>query len=116
MSFATFRARYLVRFWAPIPALLALGVASAYYFAITGTFWAVTGEFTRWGGHMAAWMGFAPQQWSYFQLIGLNGTPMISYAQTLTEQQRWQIIAYVMSKRIEGPPLLNPSSTTQASK
>ena len=47
---------------------------------------------------------------------GLNGTPMISYAQTLTEQQRWQIIAYVMSKRIEGPPLLNPSSTTQASK
>jgi len=76
MSFATFRARYLVRFWAPIPALLALGVASAYYFAITGTFWAVTGEFTRWGGHMAAWMGFAPQQWSYFQLIGLNGSPM----------------------------------------
>jgi len=47
-----FRERYLVRFWSPLPALVALGVASAYYFAITGTFWAVTGEFTRWGGHV----------------------------------------------------------------
>lgn len=38
-----FRQRYLVRFWSPLPALVALGVASAYYFALTGTFWAVTG-------------------------------------------------------------------------
>ncbi|WP_350282768.1 selenium metabolism membrane protein YedE/FdhT [Nitrosomonas sp.] len=76
MSFAEFRTQYLVRFWSPIPALLALGVASAYYFAITGTFWAVTGEFTRWGGHIAALLGFSPQQWSYFQLIGLNGSPL----------------------------------------
>ncbi|WP_287400049.1 selenium metabolism membrane protein YedE/FdhT [Nitrosomonas sp. H1_AOB3] len=76
MSLAEFRAQYLVRFWSPIPALLALGVASAYYFAITGTFWAVTGEFTRWGGHIAALLGFSPQQWSYFQLIGLNGSPL----------------------------------------
>ena len=71
-----FRARYLVRFWSPIPALVALGVASAYYFAITGTFWAVTGEFTRWGGHVLAWFGFQPQEWSYFKLIGLQGTPL----------------------------------------
>ncbi|MDF0678468.1 MAG: hypothetical protein P0107_05325 [Nitrosomonas sp.] len=78
MSLAEFRAQYLVRFWSPIPALLALGVASAYYFAITGTFWAVTGEFTRWGGHIAALLGFSPQQWSYFQLIGLNGSPLES--------------------------------------
>lgn len=76
MSLAEFRAQYLVRFWSPIPALLALGVASAYYFAITGTFWAVTGEFTRWGGHITALLGFSPQQWSYFQLIGLNGSPL----------------------------------------
>jgi len=76
MFLAEFRAQYLVRFWSPIPALLALGVASAYYFAITGTFWAVTGEFTRWGGHIAALLGFSPQQWSYFQLIGLNGSPL----------------------------------------
>ena len=41
---------------------------------------------------------------------GLNGTPMISQAQTLTEEQRWQVAAYIQSIRIEGPPLLNPSS------
>lgn len=41
---------------------------------------------------------------------GLNGTPMISQAQTLTEQQRWQVIAYIQSIRVETPPLLNPSS------
>lgn len=76
MSFAEFHTRYLVRFWSPIPALLMLGVASAYYFAITGTFWAVTGEFTRWGGHIAAFLGFTPQQWSYFQLIGLKDSPV----------------------------------------
>lgn len=46
-AFNAFRQRYLVRFWSPLPALVALGVASAYYFALTGTFWAVTGEFTR---------------------------------------------------------------------
>ena len=40
----------LSRFWSPIPAVIALGVLSAYYFGITGTYWAVTGEFTRWGG------------------------------------------------------------------
>ena len=38
----------LSRFWSPIPAVIALGVLSAYYFGITGTYWAVTGEFTRW--------------------------------------------------------------------
>jgi len=75
-ALSDFRARYLVRFWSPIPALVALGVASAYYFAITGTFWAVTGEFTRWGGHVLAWFGFQPQEWSYFKLIGLQGTPL----------------------------------------
>lgn len=41
---------------------------------------------------------------------GMNGTPMISYAETLTEEQRWQVIAYIISIRVEGPPLLNPSS------
>ncbi|MDE9392856.1 YeeE/YedE thiosulfate transporter family protein, partial [Pseudomonas aeruginosa] len=71
-----FRQRYLVRFWSPLPALVALGVASAYYFALTGTFWAVTGEFTRWGGHVLSWFGYQPQDWSYFRLIGLQGTPL----------------------------------------
>ncbi|MBV2134807.1 selenium metabolism membrane protein YedE/FdhT [Pseudomonas sp. MAP12] len=73
---ADFRQRYLVRFWSPLPALVALGIASAYYFAITGTFWAVTGEFTRWGGHILSWFGYQPQEWSYFKLIGLAGTPL----------------------------------------
>ncbi|WP_345796458.1 selenium metabolism membrane protein YedE/FdhT [Castellaniella sp. MT123] len=76
MSLSEFRDRYLVRFWSPIPALIALGVASAYYFAITHTFWAVTGEFTRWGGHVASWFGLHPEQWTYFHLIGLEGTPL----------------------------------------
>lgn len=73
---ADFRQRYLVRFWSPLPALVALGIASAYYFALTGTFWAVTGEFTRWGGHILSWFGYQPQEWSYFKLIGLAGTPL----------------------------------------
>ena len=52
MSFwQNFKRDFLVKFWAPIPAVIALGVLSAYYFGITGTYWAVTGEFTRWGGH-----------------------------------------------------------------
>jgi len=59
-----------------LPALVALGVASAYYFAITGTFWAVTGDFTRWGGHVISWFGYTPEEWSYFKLIGLSGTPL----------------------------------------
>jgi hypothetical protein len=75
-ALSQFRDRYLVRFWAPLPALVALGIASAYYFAITGTFWAVTGEFTRWGGHVLSWFGYQPQEWSYFKLIGLGGTPL----------------------------------------
>lgn len=41
---------------------------------------------------------------------GLNGTPMISYAQALTEEQRWQIAAYIETIRVAGPELLNPSS------
>lgn len=75
-AIAEFRQRYLVRFWSPLPALVALGIASAYYFAITGTFWAVTGEFTRWGGHILAWFGYQPQEWSYFKLLGLAGSPL----------------------------------------
>jgi len=75
-ALAVFRERYLLRFWAPLPTLIALGVASAYYFALTGTFWAVTGEFTRWGGHVLAWFGVPVRDWSYFRLIGLQGTPL----------------------------------------
>ncbi|AGI23412.1 hypothetical protein H681_07680 [Pseudomonas sp. ATCC 13867] len=75
-ALSSFRERYLLRFWSPLPTLVALGIISAYYFAMTGTFWAVTGEFTRWGGHVLSWFGLQPQEWSYFKLIGLQGTPL----------------------------------------
>lgn len=65
----------LVRFWPPIPATVAAGVLSAYYFGLVGTFWAVTGEFTRWGGHLLQLLGFRPEQWGYFRVIGLAGLP-----------------------------------------
>ena len=52
-----FKERYLVRFWSPMPAIIALGIMAAYYFGLTGTYWAVTGEFTRWGGHIMQLFG-----------------------------------------------------------
>ena len=40
---------------------------------------------------------------------GMNGTPMINYDQALTENQRWEIIAYIIGVRIPSPPLLGGS-------
>ena len=74
-AWQSFRQRYLVSFWPPVPAVVAAGVLSAYYFGLTGTFWAVTGEFTRWGGHVLQVFGLHPETWGYFQLIGLKGLP-----------------------------------------
>ena len=71
-----FKHQYLVRFWSPVPAVIAAGVLAAYYFGVTGTFWAVTGEFTRWGGHVLQWFGVDLSTWGYFQLIGMQGTPL----------------------------------------
>lgn len=71
-----FKHQYLVRFWSPVPAVIAAGVLAAYYFGITGTFWAVTGEFTRWGGHVLQWFGVDLSTWGYFRLIGMQGTPL----------------------------------------
>ncbi|CNH40371.1 YeeE/YedE family protein [Yersinia massiliensis] len=76
MSWQTFKSDYLVRFWAPLPAVIAAGILSTYYFGLTGTFWAVTGEFTRWGGHLMQLFGAHPQEWGYFKVIGLEGTPL----------------------------------------
>ncbi|MCZ2438940.1 MAG: selenium metabolism membrane protein YedE/FdhT [Burkholderiales bacterium] len=70
------RQRMLVRFWSPVPAVIAAGVLSAYYFGITGTYWAVTGEFTRWGGHLLQFLGVDVSHWGYYQLIGMAGTPL----------------------------------------
>lgn len=76
MNWQTFKQMYMVRFWSPVPAVIAAGVLSSYYFGITGTFWAVTGEFTRWGGHLLQMIGYHPESWGYFKIIGLNGTPL----------------------------------------
>ncbi|NML31193.1 selenium metabolism membrane protein YedE/FdhT [Paraburkholderia antibiotica] len=75
MTWSTFRHDYMVRFWAPLPAVITAGVLSALYFGLTGTFWAVTGEFTRWGGHALQMFGLHPEEWGYFRIIGLHGTP-----------------------------------------
>ncbi len=76
MIWQQFKHQYLVRFWSPVPAIVAAGVLSAYYFGLTGTFWAVTGEFTRWGGHLLQFAGMQPENWGYFKLLGLQGTPL----------------------------------------
>lgn len=65
-----------VKFYSPMPAIVALGILSAYYFGLTGTYWAVTGEFTRWGGHILQFLGVDTQSLGYFKTIGLSGTPL----------------------------------------
>ncbi|MCL2912407.1 selenium metabolism membrane protein YedE/FdhT [Shewanella corallii] len=76
MSWQAFKQAYLIRFWSPVPAVIAAGVLSAIFFGLTGGLWAVTGEFTRWGGHLAQLFGAHPENWTYFQIIGLKGTPL----------------------------------------
>ncbi|SAA42897.1 selenium metabolism membrane protein YedE/FdhT [Enterobacter hormaechei] len=76
MSWHSFKQTYLVKFWSPVPAVIAAGILSTYYFGITGTFWAVTGEFTRWGGQLLQLAGVHAEEWGYFKLIHLEGTPL----------------------------------------
>lgn len=76
MVWQDFKQHCLVRFWSPVPAVIAAGVLSAYYFGITGTFWAVTGEFTRWGGHALQFAGVDLSRWGYFKIIGLEGNAL----------------------------------------
>ncbi|MDR2155815.1 MAG: selenium metabolism membrane protein YedE/FdhT [Burkholderiaceae bacterium] len=75
MTWFEIQQKYLVRFWTPLPAIVAAGVLSALYFGLTGTFWAVTGEFTRWGGAALQAAGLHPEEWGYFKIIGLDGSP-----------------------------------------
>lgn len=76
MRWQDFKTQYLIRFWAPLPTVIAAGILSTYYFGLTGTFWAVTGEFTRWGGHIMEIFGANPHEWGYFKTIGFEGTPL----------------------------------------
>ena len=36
MNWQHFKQHYLIRFWPPLPAVIAAGVLSTYYFGITG--------------------------------------------------------------------------------
>lgn len=76
MSWQHFKQARLIKFWAPAPAVIAAGILSTYYFGITGTFWAVTGEFTRWGGQILQLFGVHAEQWGYYKLIHLEGSPL----------------------------------------
>ncbi|MDY4595267.1 MAG: selenium metabolism membrane protein YedE/FdhT [[Pasteurella] aerogenes] len=69
-----FKQTYLIKYWNPIAAVIAAGLISAYYFGVTGTYWAVTGEFTRWGGHLLQAFGVDVSEWSYYKIIGMDGT------------------------------------------
>lgn len=64
------------QYWNPYFAIGIAGLLSALYFGITGTVWAVTGEFTRLGGHVLQLFGVDVSEWAYFELIGLNGSPI----------------------------------------
>lgn len=76
MSWQHFKQHYLIKFWAPLPAVIAAGILSTYYFGLTGTFWAVTGEFTRWGGQLLQLTGVHAEEWGYFKIIHLEGSPL----------------------------------------
>ena len=74
--FKQFKQNYLVSFWRPTPAVIALGVLAAYYFGITGTYWAVTGEFTRWGGHILQFAGVDISNWGYYKIMKMDGNSL----------------------------------------
>ena len=76
MTWQQFKQAWLIKFWSPVPAVIAAGILSTYYFGITGTFWAVTGEFTRWGGQLLQLAGVHSEEWGYYKLIHLEGTPL----------------------------------------
>ncbi|GMB96556.1 selenium metabolism membrane protein YedE/FdhT [Helicobacter sp. NHP22-001] len=59
--------------WAFAPCVLALSVASVFYFGVVGTYWAVTGEFTRWGASLLNLFGVDTNKLGYFKIIGLKG-------------------------------------------
>lgn len=64
----------LYRYWSPMAALIIAGILSALYFGLTGSVWAVTGEFTRLGGQFLHLFNISTDNWSYFDLVQINGT------------------------------------------
>ncbi|WP_053368537.1 selenium metabolism membrane protein YedE/FdhT [Bacillus sp. FJAT-27245] len=76
-------------YWNPYVAIGIAGLVSALYFGITGTVWAVTGEFTRLGGHILEWFGMNVSDWAYFNLVGMQGTP-------ITRTDGWIVIGMLV--------------------
>jgi len=50
--------------------------------------------------------GNAPTDIFRILATGLNGTPMVSFEKSLTEEQRWDIIAHILSIRLPSGPVL----------
>ncbi len=55
--------------------MIAAGILSTYYFGITGTFWAVTANLPAGAGKFCSF-GVHAEQWGYYKLIHLEGTPL----------------------------------------
>lgn len=72
--FRTVYDRLFNRYWHPYVAVGIAGLLAAFYFGLTGTVWAVTGEFTRWGGHLLEWFNVDISDWSYLNMVGMDGT------------------------------------------
>ncbi len=51
--------------------------------------------------------GDRPQDIERVLITGLNGTPMISFAAVLSSEQRWDIIAWILSQRLPEVPTLS---------
>lgn len=60
MSWQHFKQTWLIKFWAPAPAVIAAGILSTYYFGITGTFWAVTANLPAGAGKFCSFLAFMP--------------------------------------------------------
>lgn len=50
--------------------------------------------------------GDAPEDLFRVLATGLSGTPMVSFDATLNEEQRWDVIAYLLSIRLPSGPVL----------
>jgi hypothetical protein len=61
MSWQHFKQTFLIKFWSPVPAVIAAGILSTYYFGITGTFWAVTGNLPAGAGSSCNWRACIPR-------------------------------------------------------
>ena len=75
MSWHSFKQTHLVKFWSPVPAVIAAGILSliiSVYRHLLGCY----GRVYRWGGQLLQLAGVHAEEWGYFKLIHLEGTPL----------------------------------------